>query len=348
MLRQLRKLEHLQYALALKQTTTASGFADLHLVHQSLSELSWMDIDTSTIFMGKRLQAPILINAMTGGHPQTTEINRQLAGAARRAGIAMAVGSQKAALEDPGVAYSYAVTREENPDGVILANLSASCTIDEAKAAVQMVAADGLQLYLNTPQELTMREGEPDARGVLQNISFIARKLPVPVVVKEVGFGLSRETVNALYQAGIRYMDIGGFGGTNFVAIEGLRKGERWSEMEGWGIPTAISLLEGLSLELPIFLVASGGLSSALDVVKSLVAGAGLSAMAGPFLRVLAEGAVDALDKWVDTLIYDVRKIMLMQGAANIAALKTRPLVITGFAAEWLNRRGVDIDKYAR
>ncbi|MBF7084562.1 type 2 isopentenyl-diphosphate Delta-isomerase [Desulfallas sp. Bu1-1] len=349
MSRKTRKLDHVRYALELADTYAAtSGFEDLFLVHNALPELNDDAIDCSCVFMGKRLRAPLMINAITGGHTRLVEINQGLARAAAATGIAMAVGSQQAALDDPLVRHTFTVAREENPDGLLLANLSAQCSVDEALQAVEMICADGIQLHLNVNQELAMHEGDTDFRGVRDNIERLVKSLPVPVVVKEVGFGMAREVVVALYQAGVRYVDVSGWGGTNFAAIEGKRGGKGGAFLERWGIPTAISLLEALSTGLPVTIIASGGLRTPLDMALALAAGASLTAIAGPFLKELVEKGWDGLVCYINDLISGLRQVMMLTGAGDLAALARKPLVVTGFTAEWLKRRGVDVDVYAR
>lgn len=311
--------------------------------------LSLDEIDTTCSFMGKKLAAPLLINAITGGHPEVAGINRSLARAARRTGVAMAVGSQTAGLEDAGLKYTYMAAREENPDGVLLANLSAGAPPEQAAAAVAMIAADGLQLHLNLPQELAMLEGNRDFRGIAANIKAVAASVSVPVIVKEVGFGLSRESVSAIYQAGVRYIDVGGRGGTNFIAIENGRAGRRGGDdVLNWGIPTAISLLEGLSLELPVYFVAAGGLRTGSDVAKAIALGAGLAGMALVFLQELMERSEAGLINKITGIIEELRRVMLMTGASSLAQLAQKPVLITGAVAEWMTRRGINIDRYAR
>ncbi len=193
--RKLRKKEHLEYALKTSQLPAENGFSDIFLVYDALPDLNFKQIDTSLEFLKKKLKAPLLINAMTGGHPEVKQINRSLAAVAARAGIAMAVGSQTAGLEDPQVRDTYRIARDENPAGVLLANLSALAAPPMVKEAVEMIEADGVQLHLNVAQELAMPEGDRNFRGALANIEKISALSPVPVIVKEVGFGLSREAV---------------------------------------------------------------------------------------------------------------------------------------------------------
>jgi len=325
-----------------------TGFADLHLVHNALPEINWDKQDTSCRFMGKQLQAPLMINAITGGHEDVLSINRELARAAAVTGIGMAVGSQRAALDDPSVRETFSVAREENPQGLLLANLSAYCTVDEAMEAVKMIDADGIQLYLNVSQELVMREGEANFSGGLDNIRQLVQNLPVPVLVKEVGCGMAMETVTVLANSGVRYIDIGGYGGTNFAAIEGKRCGERVTLLEQWGIPTAISLLEAVKVSRDISVIASGGLRNAEDVAKALAAGASLVALAGPILRVLKKHGLDDLIVYINELKTGLHRMMMLTGAQQPSDLARKPLVITGFVAEWLRRRGIDIDSLAR
>ncbi len=348
MKRQERKLEHLRLALEIPENIGGSGFRDIKLIHRSLSGVKPSQVDISVQFLGKRLEAPLLINAITGGHPDTLKINRELAIAARKTGVAMAVGSQKAALEDSRVSKTYEVAREENPDGVLLANLSAACSPEEAGRAMEMILADGLQVHLNVPQELFMEEGDLDFDMVLPNIEKLLRNVDFPVIVKEVGFGMSGETIMELYRCGVRILDVGGRGGTDFISIENARRGLMSDGHELWGISTAVCIFEGMDLGLPVELIASGGLRTSLDMAGALAAGAKLVGMARPMLEVLMKGSLDALVGHIEGLKRGLVRYMVMTGSRNIRELAGVPLVITGATAEWLARRQVDIDSYAR
>lgn len=342
-----RKLEHIEFSLKQRTIEGANGFDDITPVHNSLPQLNWEDIDTSCQFFGKKLAVPLLINAMTGGHKELAGINGDLAKVAAAAGIALAVGSQRAALEDTSTRYSFSVVREMNPQGVVLANLGADCTLKEARAAIEMIQADGLQLHLNAPQELAMTEGDRKFKGILENIQMLNRALEVPIIVKEVGFGMSRESISRISEAGVNYIDVGGSGGTDFMAIEEARSGKGASYR--WGIPTAISSLEGLSLvKGELHLIASGGIRHGLDIIKALAMGCSLVGMARPFLKVLLEGSVDELNRYLSSLITDIHRIMLMLGARTITDLQRVPLIISGHTYDWLSRRGISVDHYAR
>ncbi|MEG6520404.1 type 2 isopentenyl-diphosphate Delta-isomerase [Desulfotomaculum sp. 1211_IL3151] len=342
-----RKLEHIEFSLKQGTIEGANGFNDITLVHNSLPQLNWEDIDTGCTFLGKKLAVPLLINAMTGGHRELEGINGDLAKVASLAGVALAVGSQRAALEDTSTRYSFSVVREMNPQGVVLANLGADCTLEEARAAIKMIQADGLQLHLNVPQELAMSEGDRKFKGILENIQMLNRDLEVPVIVKEVGFGMSRESISRISQVGVKHIDVGGSGGTDFMAIEEARSGK--GAGYSWGIPTAISSLEGLSfVQGDLRLIASGGIRHGLDIVKALAMGCSLVGMARPFLKVLVEGSFYELNLYLSSLIRDIHRIMLMLGARTITDLQKVPLIISGNTYDWLSRRGISVDHYAR
>lgn len=348
--RQRRKLDHVRLAIADPGARTGraggAGWEDVHLIHRSLPELAIHEIDLRTTICGVDLARPVMINAMTGGAPGVTDINRDLAAVAAELGLAMAVGSQTAGLREPEVAESYRVVRRVNPRGVILANLGSDATLEQARAAVEMVEADLLQLHLNAPQELRMREGDRDFRGRLERIARIAAELPVPVVVKECGFGVSRETARQLYEAGARAIDVSGRGGTNFVWIEDRRAGVTDGDpgLEDWGLPAACALAEVAALGLPgLELIASGGIRHGTDAAKALALGARAVAIAGPVLaRQQREGAAGAR-AYLDGLLADLRAAALLCGARNLAELQGRPVVVTGFVGEWCRLRGVDL-----
>lgn len=239
-----RKWEHIDYALKTGQSRQ-SGFDDITFVHQSLPECSTELISIDTKIGELSLSSPIFINAMTGGGGnKTLEINRALAIAARETNIAMAVGSQMSAIKNELEADTYKIVRAENPKGIIIANLGSEATLEEAKRACDMIEADALQIHLNVIQELVMPEGDKDFTGALNRIAEIASGLSVPVIVKEVGFGMSMETVNLLRSSGVAAIDIGGFGGTNFSKIENARRERTFPFFDDWGIPTAASIIE--------------------------------------------------------------------------------------------------------
>lgn len=331
---------HLTKKLADGPLTT--GFEDINLIHQAVSPIQLGDINSTITFCNKQLSVPLLINAITGGPDISSTINASLARVAAELGIGMAVGSQKLALNDPSVESTYTIARKENPHGLILANLSALSSPEEATKAVDMLSADGLQLHLNSAQELAMAEGDRDFSKVLDNIAAIVEQVPVPVIVKEVGFGLSGEAARQLFRHGVSYLDVGGQGGTNFGAIERFRQGlDKLSVFELWGIPTAVSIAEVCSQRLPVTIIASGGIRSALDGVKALALGADLIAIAGPVVKLLMQYTETEVLNFFNGLIYDFHALMLLLGAGSLAKLKNIPVVITGKTKDWLEQRGI-------
>lgn len=326
----------------------STGFEDVYLINDSVPELSIDDIDLSSYFLCKTLLYPLLINAITGGTSEAQQINRSLAVLAREHGLAMAVGSQTLALHETDLRNSFTIVRQENPQGIILANVSAASSLEQALQAVDMIGADGLQLHFNIPQELAMPEGDRDFSGVIENVSRLVEKSPVPIIAKEVGFGFSQEAVLRLYEAGIRCFDIGGKGGTNFVAIEDQRQGLFAREFDEWGIPTAMSLGEVLALELPVKLIATGGIRTALDGVKALAMGAALIGMAGPLLRILVREGEIALNNYLQGYLYRLKAGLLMTGSRNLEELQQKPMIIIGRTAQWLTARGIDVNYWAK
>ena len=347
--RSTRKLQHIEHSLNLGDGPASSGLEDLYLLHQAVPELDLDEIDLTVQFAGKTLAAPLLINAMTGGNSRILPINQGLARVARECGIAMAVGSQTIALEDPAAEESFRIVREENPAGVILANVGALTPPELAIKAVEMIRADALQVHLNVTQELAMVEGDREFRGISANLKQLAEQSPVPVMVKEVGFGLSRETTARLAETGIQWVDLGGQGGTNFIAIESQRGTPLFSpSLEAWGIPTAVSLLETADLKLTLGIVATGGIRNALDAAKVLAVGADLAGMAGPVLRILVQESTEAVQLFFQQFLYELRCIYLMMGARNRLELRQKPVVILGKTREWLAERGIDTTYYAQ
>lgn len=342
-----RKQEHIISALRLAHNPVDSGFDDIAFVHNALPEIASSEISLAVELFGKRLHAPVIINAITGGGPISAEINEALAVSARETGLGMAVGSQTVALESPEYSESFKVVRRVYPDGLIMANVGANVPVMAARRAVDMVSADALQIHLNVPQETAMKEGETDFKGWLGNIAKIAREIDVPVVVKEVGFGLSREVVRRLHEAGIVNFDVGGRGGTNFIAIEGLRGQRRPKSFENWGISTAASVVEVFQSGLADVIIAAGGIINGLSAAKALALGAHAVGIAGICLKTLFEKKTAGLVSSLENIKSDLRQVMQMLGVRYPWELRTVPVVITGKTREWLVERGADTKEYA-
>lgn len=348
-----RKLEHVHYALQLGQKGN-QGFSDIQLIHNCIPESFTELISLQTTIGELNLSSPIIINAMTGGAQETEEINRELAVAARETGLAMAVGSQMSAIKNNEVASSYRVVRQMNPDGIVIGNLGSEATPDQAVQAVEMLRADALQIHLNVMQELIMPEGDRDFRGMRERIAAILEQVHVPVIVKEVGFGMAHESVAALNELGVSILDVGGSGGTNFAAIENARRVEPISWLNEWGSSTTVALLEALhalkrrETHRNTAIIGSGGITSSREVSKALILGASAVGIAGAFLKTLRNEGTSALVRQIHSLHDELTIVMTALGAPTIADLWNVPVVISGETAHWCLSRGIDIQCYAK
>lgn len=343
--RQRRKAEHLSAVRSLGDVGPAAGFGDVQLLPDCAPELDWDDVDLATSLAGVPLASPVVINAMTGGAAESGEVNRRLAWAARRHGLAMAVGSEKAALRDAAVAGTYSVVRRVHPEGVRIANVGMGSSAAEARAAVELIGARLLQVHFNAGQELFMTEGDRRFRGALAALGEVCGGAGVPVIAKEVGQGVAASEAERFVAAGAAAVDVGGRGGTNFLAVEAWRRGAQLAPgWEIWGIPTAAAVCEAVGvLRGRADVVASGGLRTGHDVAKAMALGASACGIAGPLLRLLAEPEGDAaLDAFLAEVHWTLRAVLLLTGSRNWAELRRRPLVVTGGLRAWLQARGLE------
>lgn len=344
-----RKLEHIKYALELGDGPAATRLADLRFIHNCLPELNPADIDLSVEILGKRLRLPFFIDAITGGTDAVTEINRKLAQTAARVGVALAVGSQYGAVREGKGLGSYEVVRQEYPDGLVLGNISALATPQEAQAAVDMLQADALELHLNAAQELWMPEGDKDYAGLLENMLAVRGRLDVPVVVKETGCGIAREQYELLLGRGFACFDCAGAGGTNFPAIEARRSGVELSEdFACWGLPTCWSLLDGQVVGADKLLLASGGIRDGADAARALALGADAVGVTGPVLRLVLEEGVEAAARYLEEMGRELKRYLLLLGCRTPQALRRAPLVIGGATREYVDCRGYDLRSLCR
>ncbi|ARK30290.1 type 2 isopentenyl-diphosphate Delta-isomerase [Halalkalibacter krulwichiae] len=343
MSRSARKVDHINHALLTGQALS-HGFEDVKFVHNSIPEINVDEINLSSKIGELTLSSPIFINAMTGGGgKETTKINQQLAEVAAETDIAMAVGSQMAAIKDKEQQPSYTIVRKVNPKGMVIANLGSEASIDQARQAVEMLEANAFQLHVNVIQELVMPEGDRNYAGTFKRIEELVHKLEVPVIVKEVGFGMSQETIKRLAAIGVEMVDIGGFGGTNFSKIENKRRDRQLRFFDNWGIPTTASLLEVHHANTCIDVLASGGMQTALDLAKSLALGARAGGFAGYFLKILKEDGQEALINEITDLKEDLTMILTALDVKSPHDLTKVPLVFSGETYQWACQRGIDI-----
>lgn len=332
-----RKLDHIRINLEndVQAAGVTTGFERYRFVHNALPELNLAGVDLATTFLGRSLRAPILLSSMTGGVERGWEITRRLAEAAQTAGCAIGVGSQRAAIEDSARARYFAV-RDIAPDVLLFANLGAvqlnnGYGLDECRRAVEMIGADALILHLNPLQEALQPGGDHDFSGLLPKIAAICAALEVPVMVKEIGFGISAGVARRLADAGVAAIDVSGAGGTSWSAVERHRAltprlrrvGETFRD---WGIPTAVSLRMAIDGAPRLPVVASGGLRTGLDAAKAIALGADLAGFAGPLLKAAAEGEAQA-HELLSAIIDELRLAMFACGAGNLAQLRQAELV---------------------
>lgn len=343
-----RKDEHIM--LCLKKKPTRADFSDFTFINNCLPEHDLNEINLNTIIMGRSYRSPLFFNSITGGTALSEKINYELALVAQKLGMPMAVGSQMAAVENNQAANSFEIVRRIYPDGTIWSNIGSYATPAIAGKAIEMINADGIQIHLNAPQELLMNEGNCHFKGVTERIKQVVDSVQVPVIVKEVGFGIAREQAFKLLECGVNAIDVSGRGGTNFAAIESHRAKKKIPYgLAKWGIPTAISLVEvssAVGTNIEVF--ASGGVNTAIDIAKSLALGASAVGMAGLPIYILLNRGRNALINRIRRIELELRTVMMMLGIANVHELKHVPLVVSGFSAEWLKHRGIDTSSYSR
>lgn len=346
-----RKDQHI--ALANQQFTieSARDMEQTRFIHHSLPEIKVTDVSLKTSVAGLECAMPFFINAMTGGSKKTGEINQLLGILGHETNIPVATGSVSAALTDPSVASTFSIMRKENPRGIIFANLGAHHDIENAKRAVDLLEADALQIHLNAPQEIVMPEGDRDFSMWLKNIEILVRDLEVPVIVKEVGFGMSRETIVQLASIGVETVDISGVGGTDFAKIEDARRTKNsYDYLYGWGQSTIISMVEAMSLPVNRRpqVIASGGVKNPLDIVKLLALGADTVGLSNRFLQVVKDRQfVDQAVEEVQAFCEGIVAIMTLLGACNVASLRQTDLVLAPTVEAWCRARGIDWTYYA-
>ncbi len=333
-----RKCDHINLSLSKKAESGDTNFKDVRLVHTALPEINFDEIDTTVTFLGKKLNAPFIIEAMTGGCREAEKINRNLAKAADKLGLGFGVGSQRAMVKDPELAKTYKV-RDIAPNVFLVGNLGLiqfknGFGDKEYNDAISGLQCDALALHLNPLQELCQEGGDKNWKGCLNELTQIC-KGGFPIIVKETGAGMSGPVAKQIERAGAKAIDISGLGGTNFALIESYRGGV--SGFEEWGIPTACSLLEVRNaVSIPV--IASGGIRSGVDMAKAIALGADMCGAALPFLKV-ATVSDKAVEEKLNEFITQFKIAMMLTGSKNIAELKKAKYVLSGFVKEWKEQR---------
>ena len=329
---QTRKADHIRICLDedVQFHGVTNGLEGYRFTHCCLPELNRSEIDIRTKFLGKWLGAPLLISSMTGGTEQAKTINFRLAEVAQHYKLAMGVGSQRVAVENPQVADTFAV-RSHAPDILLFANLGAvqlnySYGLAECLRVIDLLEADALILHLNPLQECIQPKGDTNFKGLIDKINILCSKLPVPVIVKEVGNGISAVMAQKLLDAGVTAIDVAGAGGTSWAKVESeralnIQQRRLGQTFANWGLPTAecITSIRAIAPEIP--LIASGGLRDGLDVAKAIALGADIAGLALPFLQAAAE-STDAVESLVQLLSAEITTVLFCTGNANLSQLK--------------------------
>lgn len=332
-----RKAEHIRINLEenVQFPHLTTGLERYRFMHQALPELDLRDVDSTVTLFGKTLSAPIVISSMTGGTDTALRYNERLAEAAQARGIAMGLGSQRAGIKNPDVAYTYHV-RKFAPDILLFGNLGAvqfnyGYGVEECQRAVDMIEADALILHFNVLQEAVQPEGDTNFAGLLKHVEDVCSKLPVPVIAKEVGWGFSEKNVRDLANAGVAAIDVAGAGGTSWSEVEYHRAPTAFharvaAAFADWGIPTADGVQYAVKGAPGMPVIASGGLRDGIDIAKSIALGAIAGGLAGPFLKA-ADHSVEAVDQLIRELSAQLRIAMLCSGARTIPELQKIPLL---------------------
>lgn len=332
-----RKEEHLEIALnkAVEFKEITTGLDDYRFIHQALPDIDLADIDLSSYLFGKVLKAPLIISPMVGGIEAAKSINRNLAQAAQAMGLAMGVGSQRVAIEDDALAQTYEV-RDIAPDILLFANLGAiqlnyGYGVTECRRAVEMIGADALILHLNPLQEALQRDGNTNFAGILSKIEHVCQELTVPVIIKEVGCGISETVAQKLAGIGVAGIDVAGAGGTSWSEVERHRAHTETgnniaARFTSWGIPTGESIARAKLSANGLTLIASGGIRHGLDIAKVIALGANAGGIASPLLKAASISA-EAVMLTLQEIIQVLRISMFCIGAANLEELKDSPFL---------------------
>ncbi len=350
-----RKLDHIKVCLneEVEARFKTTGFEEIDLIHQAYPELDLDEVELGSTLFGKRLDAPIIICPMTGGHEEGQEINKALAEAAQELNVGFSVGSQRAAIEVPDLEETYRV-RDVAPDILLFGNLGAmqlngGYGIDEAKKTIEMIEADGLGIHFNSLQEAIQPEGHGDFKDALKGISKITSELEKPLYIKETGAGINSSVASKFVEAGARAIDVSGAGGTSWAGVEAIR--EKSSTELGdvfwdWGIPTSVSTAE-VSETVDVPVISSGGIRSGLDAAKAIALGADFVGVGLPLFRAAAKGKEAVVD-WLEEFVQELRVATFLCGCKNAGELQDAQLKVSGQTREWFVSRGIDLDQYGR
>ncbi len=337
---ELRKQEHIRICLENEVEAGDPLFDEITLVHQALPELNLAEVDTSQMFLGKRLEFPLLIAAMTGGCQEAKEINKILADIASRKGLAFGVGSQRAMIENPALTDTFEV-RDVALNIPLMGNIGITALkqypLSKIHKAVHSIQADALCVHINPAQELFQNEGNTDFSVCLAFLDSLCREADYPIIAKEVGNGISRESAQHLKSCGITAIDVGGMGGTSWVLVDSIHSGKDSTRFRSWGIPTAISILETRNVGIP--LIATGGVRNGVQIAKAVLLGADLCGIALPFLKILNKDGKEGVERYIDTLKREFCFSLFLTGSSDIKTFRERGFVLGRRIRDWIEQR---------
>ncbi len=344
-----RKQQHVEITLSkdVSFRGKTSGFERYDFIHNALPEIDFAEVDPSTSFLGKPVALPILISSMTGGYKDALRINRGLAEACGEKNLAMGVGSQRQAIEDALFHRTYSIVREVAPQIPLFGNIGASEVarlrdVSPIRRLADLIRADGFAVHLNPLQEFLQPEGDPRFRGVLRGIEMLVRDLGLPIIVKEIGAGISASVARRLADAGVRYVDVAGAGGTSWAGVEILRR--NGAQPRGkpqrtqrdyapvfwdWGIPTAEALRQTSALaSRSLSVIASGGLANGLDVAKAIALGASMTGVARPLLKALERGGPKGILEELKVWEMELKGALFLTGSRTLTELRRQKLIL--------------------
>lgn len=324
-----RKDAHIENYLRSK-SKESTLLDNVYIEHNAISDVSLDEIDTSIEFMDKKLSMPLMIDAMTGGGSASISINEDLSSICESLNIPMAVGSESIALSEEDSRESFELVKyKENLFRI--GNLGFEREYEDFIFARDLIDANAMQVHLNLAQELVMKEGDNSYHSSLELIEKLVNDFDYPIIVKETGSGISKPVAKKLIDVGVKYIDVAGKGGTNFIEIEDLRDFEvDYSDLYNWGIPTAKSIIDIRSISDDTFIIASGGVRTAMDLAKSIIIGADMAAMTGEVLNYLLHGGYDACESFLKEINLKLKIIMALLGVRNIDELKNVDYKLTG------------------
>ncbi|MEM4717273.1 MAG: type 2 isopentenyl-diphosphate Delta-isomerase [Desulfurococcaceae archaeon] len=360
-----RKIEHIEISLRgdiVFENNCKDIFNEVILVHQAFPRLSLKEVDITTRFLGYELDAPVLIEAITGGHPQVKIINEALGKTAGRYRVAIGLGSQRPIITsnfNREIIETYRVVREYAREVPVIGNIGITqlreLDIEIIKELVNVIEADALAIHLNPAQEIIQPEGDHDFRSdLLDKVERLVKELGKPVIIKEVGNGLSMEVVRLFSERGVRLFDTAGSCGTSWVKIEALRNpdntlprklGSLLHELK-WGIPTPISLIETRYSNPSAFIIASGGVWNGVYAAKLIALGGDIVGFARPMLKVFLENGVEGMNRYIEEYITELKFTMFLVGARSIKELRSSPIVLGPWIKNYVEQRGIKIGDY--